>query len=334
MTQHSPFDRFVAAVHRRAVATSIVERIGICLAIAAGAACLLALAAGWRGVDVWPIVIAIAVVAVAVGAAWGVLRRPSRLTAVLQADQQLKLADLLSSALTASDDDFGRVVRALAERTCGQHSPSEVMLARYGARVWGGIGLAWAMVIVIGLLAGNGSTSQADSRTTNLQNVTGAAPGQLTTASRDTHSPGGKEATSENTSHFGGPTDPQNTTANTAAQGKPTSPTAAGGQESATTGHASVDPTRTALPPNANASASSDTTTAGGDGTSSQANVKPGQPAVGTVAARPGDRSAAPWSSDRWPADRDAALHAVEAGQVPDAYRDLVRDYFTPTAAK
>jgi hypothetical protein len=41
-----------------------------------------------------------------------------------------------------------------------------------------------------------------------------------------------------------------------------------------------------------------------------------------------GDRNAAPWTSDRWPADRAAALQAVQDGRVPDAYRDLVRDYF------
>ena len=35
-----------------------------------------------------------------------------------------------------------------------------------------------------------------------------------------------------------------------------------------------------------------------------------------------------PWRSPTWPADRDAALNALTSGRVPDAYRDLVREYF------
>jgi hypothetical protein len=31
--------------------------------------------------------------------------------------------------------------------------------------------------------------------------------------------------------------------------------------------------------------------------------------------------------SNSWPADR-AANNAIDRGQIPDAYRDLVRDYF------
>jgi hypothetical protein len=37
---------------------------------------------------------------------------------------------------------------------------------------------------------------------------------------------------------------------------------------------------------------------------------------------------ATPWSGADWPAARAAALRAIDGGRVPDAYRNLVRDYF------
>ena len=40
---------------------------------------------------------------------------------------------------------------------------------------------------------------------------------------------------------------------------------------------------------------------------------------------------AEPWRTDSWEQDRAAALQAVENGTVPDAYRDLIRDYFART---
>ncbi len=344
MAARSEFDDFVSAVHRRAVVMAVVERIGLSLAAGAGVACLLALAAGWRGVDVWPIVFAIVAVSVVVGIAWGVMRRPTALDAIMQADQQLNCADLLSSALLSSatdstDDstgDFGQAVRVMADRACAKHSPSEVMLARYGVRAWGGIGLAWAMVIVISLLAGNGATSQAHEKGSLVVNAAALKSSDpFNSARRDIRTPGGHEATSDTHSQFGGPIGPNHAVANTAsAQGKPTSPAAAGGQESADTGRAAVDPTRNAIATNAHPPSPTATLTAGGDGAASSNHATPGKSSTGVVAARPADRPAAPWSSDRWPTDRDAALHAVQSGQVPDAYRDLVRDYFTAPAAK
>lgn len=342
MATRSQFDRFVSAVHRRAVVMAIVERVGLALAAAAGVACVLAMAAWWRGVDVWPIVMAIFGVSVVVGIAWGVIRRPTMLDAVMQADQQLQLADLLSSALLSTSGDFGLAVCVMADRACGKHSPSEVMLARYGVRAWSGIGLAWATVIVVGLLAGNGVTSRAEEKGSLLINgMPGASKissdpfSSSSTARRDVRTPGGREAASDDHSQLGGPADPkQNSATAASSQGKSMTPANAGGQESGSTGQSSVDPTRTALSTNANPTSPLGPIPGGGDGASSASPAGLGESSTGRVAARPADRSAAPWSSDRWPTDRDAALHAVQTGQIPDAYRDLVRDYFTPTVAK
>jgi len=36
----------------------------------------------------------------------------------------------------------------------------------------------------------------------------------------------------------------------------------------------------------------------------------------------------APWQSSDWFYAQSRATRAIEAGRVPDAYRDVVRDYF------
>jgi hypothetical protein len=35
-----------------------------------------------------------------------------------------------------------------------------------------------------------------------------------------------------------------------------------------------------------------------------------------------------PWTTSSWRADRGAAGEAMKSGRVPDAYRDIVREYF------
>ena len=39
---------------------------------------------------------------------------------------------------------------------------------------------------------------------------------------------------------------------------------------------------------------------------------------------------APPWSSPSWRADGEAAGEAVRSGRVPEAYRDVVTEYFRP----
>jgi hypothetical protein len=38
--------------------------------------------------------------------------------------------------------------------------------------------------------------------------------------------------------------------------------------------------------------------------------------------------TAPPWTSSSWPADRAAAEESLRRGATPDAYRDVVREYF------
>jgi len=48
----------------------------------------------------------------------------------------------------------------------------------------------------------------------------------------------------------------------------------------------------------------------------------------GANAAAAASEKSPPWSSSSWDADRAAVGEAVRSGRVPDAYRDVVREYF------
>ena len=37
-----------------------------------------------------------------------------------------------------------------------------------------------------------------------------------------------------------------------------------------------------------------------------------------------------PWQSDTWPTDAAEAIRRIDRGDIPDSYRDLVREYFSP----
>lgn len=318
-------DQFVTRVHRRAVAWGVVDRIGRLLAVTAGVAVVLSLVGAWRNLPVALVMLATAMAAVAVGIAWGWLRRPSRLDAAMEFDRQLNLSDLLSSAILSPQDDFGSAVRSMANAACAKHSPSEVVLHRLGKRAWGGVGLAWAMVIVVSLLASQGSTTNADESSVAAMRSPRAADIAKQSVTPGRMAPGGNEATTENHSQLGESADPS-------LAGKPgtptnrTSPANAGGQQSTQTGTANAEkPT----PPELSGSTPTDPTgvLAAGSGSAGRSDLPAGASGH-SVTAKPANRPAPPWSSDHWPADRAAALQAVERGQVPDAYRDLVRDYF------
>jgi len=327
------FEQFVAAVHRRAVAWSLVERTGITLAGAAGVAGVLTVVGVSQEVPAGPIMTGAVLIAVTVGAAWGILRRPNRLDAVMEADRQLNLQDLLSSALLAPTDDFGSAVRVMARRACAKHSPGEIVLHRLGVRAWGGIGLAWAMVVVVSLLAGNGTDTRANIAGKPALARTSSESTPITSHADSHRDTGGSEAASDDFSHVGTPQDSSATNAcSNDRHGQPT-PVDATGQESSQTNASSAARTPTAG--SGDASDSSQTgATVNGTGGHASVNRAPGDGSAssnGTVTSPSAHVQPAPWMTDHWPADRDAALQAVQSGQVPPAYQDLVHDYFIST---
>jgi len=319
------FDQFLARVHRRAVGWGVIDRVGRALAAAALVLVVLVLAGVNRQMATWPIIGSVVTLAGAVGIAWGLIRRPTRLDAAMEFDRQLNLHDLLSTAMLSPADDFGGAVRAMANAACRKHSPSDVVLNKLGRRAWGGVGLAWAMVIVVSLLASQGNSSQAEQT-----GATGPASPRWADRSRRTlgvrtPSVGGQEATSDDHSRIDQPSSDSAPAKPSNGNMHKSSPADGGGE------HASQTANATAQLPTSNAHHAAAGLSQGdhgvGDGGTASNDLVAGRSGQGVASGTP-NHPAPPWSSDHWPADRAAALQDVQAGRVPDAYRELVRDYF------
>jgi hypothetical protein len=325
MSATTRFDRFVTAVHRRAVMLRIVESAGIGLLGAAVLTVVIASLTTLSPVHRMRLAAVVAGAAVLGCAVQAFKARPTKLASMIEADRQLKLDDLLSSALTANDDDFGRLVRTMAERTSARLSPSQVVLSRFGVRAWGGIGLAWATVIVLGLLAGNGATSRAREQVPTTEGALASKPGEIGSSSAG-HLAAAEKGADDNRGPGAAGVEQPAAGRGDAAGSKTDSASAGGGGGHAETNSGRISPTESHA---ATAAGTRSPTgqSAGGSGTG-EAGIGTGT--TGGLSGSGLDRSTAPWQSDHWPADRAAALQSVRDGRVPDAYRDLVRDYFEP----
>ena len=134
---NTALDSFLRRLHRRWIVWRLLEHAGMGLI----AGCALALMLGsilfYRGESVIALTgIALSLGAV-IGLAIGAIRRPSLHDAAVEADRQLKLADLLGTALAVRrgrtsrtdsvDDEWSLTLLALAEARCAQVSPSATL---------------------------------------------------------------------------------------------------------------------------------------------------------------------------------------------------------------
>src|SRR5687767_14080645 len=90
--------QFARRVHARLVVARALERSGTCVAVASVFACGFALVAMFQGRNAMPLVLPTLMLGAVVGFSWGLFRRPTRFYAVVEADRQLALADLLATA--------------------------------------------------------------------------------------------------------------------------------------------------------------------------------------------------------------------------------------------
>ncbi len=157
--------QFLRSLRRRMIIVRAAEAAGIGMIVAAGISLVLALLLLLSGRDAMQLCVGTLTAGAAAGAGWSLLRRPTLLHAAMETDRQLNLADLLTTALTRRDtsDPWQAAVIALAEQRCADLSPSDVLLARLGARAWGGIGLSTALVLAVGALSASSSDSRATS---------------------------------------------------------------------------------------------------------------------------------------------------------------------------
>jgi hypothetical protein len=350
-------EQFLRAVHRRFVLARVVESAGAGALAGCAAAGLVLPLLLWRGEPaVLPAAGSIALGAVA-GFWWGVARRPTPLAAAMEADRQLDCRDLLSTAAgvraAGARDPWSQTVLALADARCRRHAPSQVVLRRYGSRAWGGIALAAAGVLTLAALLGDAGTAPAAASRRAVA-VTGGAerrgPGVAAdpaAAAARRGTPRGAGASSPESPSVESPADEGTSRRErdgrgsdevTSASARPSGADGGDGQGggAGTPGERRTllpaapvlsSPRRAAPPPDKRAGG----TPAGGgaeasgatSGTGADIHAGPATPVTNGSSDR-----AAPWESSTWPADASAAGEAVEAGRVPDAYRDLVREYF------
>jgi hypothetical protein len=148
-------ERFVRKIHRRLVLIRAVEHLGVCVSVGCGIALPLLAILLLRGQSVVSLLLVIGSFCSLAACVLTIQRWPTLLQAAGEADRQLNLDDLLTTAVRLdrySCDSMSGSVLAMADARCGRISPSTVILNRYGARAWGGIVLSLAAVIAVSLM--------------------------------------------------------------------------------------------------------------------------------------------------------------------------------------
>ena len=356
------FEQFVAVLRRRLVVVRVLEAAGLGALVGSIIAGVLLPLLAWRAQPALAPALGAIGVGALVGFIWAVGRIPTALAAAAEADRQLGLADLLGTALGVlprareSDADAGaapwiETVLAAADAVCARHVPSQVILHRLNARAWGGIALAAALVVTVAALvsespravAGGGAAPSplaqgrvaqpefsADER--GVSAVRSPAPARPSRTDPATTERPLDTAAGSDAAEPSGPAAPGNAAAarRDAASNAGAGDGSSGGRQAAT---AQLPmPPRAADAPDSAAGprrTPPGTGQTGGAGVASPAGSSGGDAAAPGVSAT-GDSPARtpPWHSDTWPADADRAADAINAGHVPAAHRDLVREYF------
>jgi hypothetical protein len=335
-------DSFLKRVHRRWTLWRVLEHAAIGVLGGCAFAAIVGTVAYSRGDSALPFCAAGIVPGAAVGALLGWIRRPSILQAAMEADRQLHLKDLLSTALSAASgqtiradglhDAWSGTLQTLAEARCVSLSPSDLMLRRLSPRAWGGVGLAAAMVLTLGVISSNPLVSRAGLSSRGSAAVT-PAPAESARASTDSPSSAdGDDSSRRESAKSIVPASDDPSTVVASASSAQTDQTSSVGKDGSGggAGRTEAHPRAAEHPDNPNLAgrdASAGGAPVGGAGTP-DATAQRHQAGGGTVSNDASTRPAAPWRAASWSADQQAANQALEQRKIPDEYRKLVRDYF------
>ena len=314
----------------------LLECTGIGLLGASLATLVMLVVLLWQGRNAASPAIVLLSLGALAGIVWGWIHRPSVILAAEEADRQLDLADLLSTAFAlvrnpgSADERFTQTVLNLADERCRSASPSQVILGRLGRRSWGAILLSLLLVAGLSLLSANplegdpalassnglgGNTSPASRHTL----LTASAPAGANPIAAD-HPTGTGE-------------DPANTDAartstakHPTGDGKNPSNSAGGGAGSAqTNSHPNTDPATSGGTAAAQHNQSGDTAS----GIGASANTPGNRNATGSSQTGGGRTARIPaWRTADWPGVSDQATQGIRSGRIPPAYHDLVQKYF------
>lgn len=152
-------------LRRRLIVVRLVEAIGAGALVGCLAGIVLMALLLWENRPANELVAAAIALGMVGGVVWRMRQWPDAILAARQADRQLGLSDLLASAWAVrhSNDPWARCVLAMAEQQCRTLSPSDVILRKFGVRAWSGLGLTVALTISLAMLAsqpGNIAASQ------------------------------------------------------------------------------------------------------------------------------------------------------------------------------
>jgi hypothetical protein len=145
------------------VLVGLLEQIGSALLAASVLAMLLTAVTIWQSMPTLQILLFSMALGLLVGPVLAIYRWPGRAAAAAEADRQLRLNDLLSSAISVSNsnDEFVIAMHAMADARCELHSPSEVIFRRFGVRSWGAIALAMCIATTLAVIPFGPARSQA-----------------------------------------------------------------------------------------------------------------------------------------------------------------------------
>src|SRR5581483_8129178 len=336
-------DRFLSAVRRRVMLIRAAERVGLCAAAACAAALALMPILLWRGEPAMPLALGALAAGALAGLVWTALHRPTLLEAAIEADHQLDLADLLGTALAVrrepnakfTSDEWTRMLLALAESKCAALSPSMLVLNRLGARAWGGIGLAAALVLTLGLMSSQPRDLRAAGASVEIlprANLDLARATAFPDATSRDRPASARDVTDDRdrTPNDGAPSasasNDQIRKSGEASGASSAAPDSTGGGQSRTdTPQVAAVGT---LPPaggRENASAGKVASGVGEADANASRRAHPSSALGSSTMSR--QRDVPPWQADAWNSDRAAAADAIRAGRVDNQDEDIVRDY-------
>lgn len=310
----------------------VVESAGLCGAIGAGFALMVALILFWRGEPAVAPVLWLMGLGAFAGGIWGWVHRPSLLQTAILIDKQLGLHDLLSTSLSSQqwgDDAFHGIIQEQAMQRCLSISPNELVLRRLGSRQWGGIGLAGAIVFTVGLMSGQVAPIQAqrDGSAGGPESIvleSALEKRTQTAVAQPWNSPQPSEnkrvASNEDSDALGRNGATRNAEGN--STGRSTAAEDSGSAAGRT--HEARVPT---LETSRNSISDALAGTVPGSGGPAVTTGGTADPS-GYSQPSPAGPAAPPWESQSWPQHSARATQQITSGRVPDAYRDMVREYF------
>lgn len=325
----------------------VALRLLECAAIGAAVACALALMMTpllvWRQVTPLPLVLVMLAVGTLMGLISALTDRQGMDAAAREADRQLDLHDLLSTAwsLRTAADAWSRAVLAMADVRCTRLAPGQVVLNRLGARSWGGIVAGVTLTLGVAALysipaptladAGGQSPFATAEQLEREARLPAHAVARVPQGGEDR--PVGSSASAAfdpagiARSISSEATDAARSSGHTGAigqgSGESRSPAQLMDRRAATSAEGASMPDS-------------------GDGAGGERAAGAGaDPATAGLEEAGGlDASALPrqrvpaWQAPTWSAARNQAMDAVRTGTIPDPYRALVRDYFDREAVE